>query len=74
MAEIKPFRGILYNLEKVDITKAITPPYDVISPSMQNRFYQRDEHNIIRLILGRPEKSDTARNNRYTRARTLLDR
>ena len=74
MAEIKPFRGILYNPEKVDITKAITPPYDVISPSMQNRFYQRDEHNIIRLILGKVEKSDTARNNRYTRARVLLDR
>ncbi len=74
MAEIKPFRGILYNQEKINITKVITPPYDVISPSMQSRFYQRDEHNIIRLILGKVEKSNTPNNNRYTRARVFLDR
>ncbi|MEE9499711.1 MAG: DUF1015 domain-containing protein [Candidatus Omnitrophota bacterium] len=74
MAEIKPFRGILYNREKIDLTKVITPPYDVISPSMQNRFYQRDEHNIIRLILGKVAKNDASESNRYARARVLLDR
>ncbi|UCD55338.1 MAG: DUF1015 domain-containing protein [Candidatus Omnitrophota bacterium] len=74
MAEIKPFRGILYNREKIDIAKVITPPYDVISPSMQNRFYQRDEHNIIRLILGKAENNNTSKSNRYARARVLLDR
>ena len=74
MARIKPFRGILYNLEKVNMAKVATPPYDVISASMQNRFYQRDKHNIIRLILGKEEKSDTASNNKYTRAKVLLNK
>lgn len=74
MAEIKPFNGILYNRKKVDITKVVAPPYDIISPSMQNRFYRMDEYNSIRLILGRVEKSDTLSNNRYTRSGILLDK
>ncbi|MGB2706196.1 MAG: DUF1015 domain-containing protein [Candidatus Omnitrophota bacterium] len=74
MAEIKPFKGILYNEKKVDIAKVVTPPYDIISQSMQNRFYHADPHNIIRLILGKEEKSDTSRNNRYTRSALFLER
>ena len=74
MAEIKPFKGILYSRKKIDIAKVVTPPYDIISPSMQNRFYQRDEHNIIRLILGKQRMDDTRRNNRYVRAGLLLDK
>lgn len=72
MAEIKPFRGILYNSEKVNIAKVVAPPYDVISPSMQNRFYGRDSHNTIRLILGKEEKNDSSSNNKYTRARSFF--
>ena len=74
MANIKPFRGILYHKKKAPITKVVTPPYDVISPSMQNRFYRKDEHNIIKLILGKEERTDTPRNNKYKRSRKLLDK
>ncbi len=74
MAEIKPFRGLLYNGDKVDITRAVTPPYDVISRSMQNRFYHADPHNVIRLILGKEEKEDTPHSNRYTRSALTLNR
>ena len=73
MAKIKPFKGILYNKEKIDTPKVVTPPYDVISPSMQNRFYQLEKHNIIRLTLGKDEKGDTPGKNKYTRARILLN-
>lgn len=72
MAEIKPFRGVLYNPKKVDIEKVVTPPYDVISQSAQTRFYRTDKHNAIRLILGKEEKKDTPNNNRYTRANIFL--
>ncbi len=72
MAEIKPFRGLLYNGEKVNITKAVTPPYDVISPGMQARFYNSDPHNVIRLILGKEGKKDTPRKNKYTRSAAFL--
>ena len=73
MAEIKPFRGILYNRKKVNIAKVVTPPYDVISAAMQDRFYKTDQFNIIRLALGKIGKKDTPNNNRYTRAGKTID-
>ncbi|MBL7157843.1 MAG: DUF1015 domain-containing protein, partial [Candidatus Omnitrophica bacterium] len=73
MAKIKPFRGILYDRKKVNIAKVVTPPYDVISATMQDRFYKRDKFNIVRLVLGEKSKKDTPNNNRYTRAGKTLD-
>ena len=69
MAEIKPFKGILYNSEEVkDLTLVTAPPYDVISPDEQERYYHKSTYNIIRLILGKelPGNSDTE--NKYARA------
>jgi uncharacterized protein (DUF1015 family) len=55
MPIIKPFRGIRYNQNTVNINTVVAPPYDVISPDQQNRLYDKDPHNIVRLILGREE-------------------
>lgn len=69
MAEIIPFKGILYNQEKIkDISQVVTPPYDVISPDDQEKFYNRHENNIIRLDLGKEYPDDSEQKNRYTRA------
>ena len=69
MAEVIPFRGIVYNQQRItDLAAVCTPPYDVISPEEQERFYTADLYNVIRLILGRTSDSDTAADNRYTRA------
>lgn len=69
MAEVIPFRGIVYNQESIrNLAAVCTPPYDVISPEEQEGFYAADPHNVIRLILGRTSDSDTAADNRYTRA------
>ena len=69
MAEVIPFRGILYNPEKInDFSKVITPPFDVISKKDQQNFYESHPNNIIRLILGKSGHNDTIQNNRYTRA------
>lgn len=73
MAEIVPFRGLLYNPEKIDdFSDVIAPPYDVISPREQEQFYRRHPYNVIRLILGKEKQSDTRRDNRYTRAANFL--
>ena len=73
MADILPFKGVLYNPEKVkDLSRVATPPYDVISPEEQERFYSRDKYNFIRLDLGKEFPEDTGRNNRYTRAADCL--
>jgi len=69
MAEIIPFKGILYNPDKInDFAKVITPPFDVISKKDQQNFYESHPNNIIRLILGKSGHNDTIHNNRYTRA------
>ena len=69
MARIVPFRGILYDPEKVpDLKAVITPPHDVISVGEQQEFYERHPQNMIRLVLGKVYPEDTEHDNRYTRA------
>jgi uncharacterized protein (DUF1015 family) len=73
MAEVLPFRGILYNTQKIrNLFDVVTPPYDVISKQEQHNFYERHPQNIIRLILGKTTENDTVNNNYYTRASDFL--
>ncbi|NVL91379.1 MAG: DUF1015 family protein, partial [Desulfobacterales bacterium] len=79
MPRIIPFRGILYNPEKVpDLKAVITPPYDIISETEQQEYYKMHPQNIIRLVLGKTHPEDTEHDNRYTRAarffRSWLDK
>jgi len=74
MARIRPFKGILYNPHIVgDLSKVVTPPYDVISETMQDGYYNLHHNNAIRLILGKIKPSDNKSNNRYTRAKGFLE-
>ncbi len=69
MATVVPFKGILYNPDKInDPADVTTPPYDVISPVEQQQFHERHPHNVIRLILGKKTERDTEKNNPHTRA------
>jgi len=68
MATVKPFKGIRYNTDKLNISKVVTPPYDVISEEEQDAYYACDPYNIIRLILGKHLKGDDQTKNRYSRA------
>ncbi len=69
MAKIVPFRGIVYNPERVEnLANVATPPYDVITPPEQLAFYERHPWNIIRLILGKISEKDTPQDNRHTRS------
>lgn len=46
----------------------VAPPYDVISPADQRRYYRQDEHNVVRLIAGEVHPTDTAEDNKHIRA------
>lgn len=73
MPEIIPFKGILYNQEKIkDLEEVVAPPYDVISSEAQDRYYDNSPHNIIRLIFGKESPSDNKLNNQYIRAGRLF--
>jgi uncharacterized protein (DUF1015 family) len=61
---ITPFKGLLYNRDKIDdISRCVCPPYDIISDP--SPYYQRSPHNTIRLELpvaaGGLDPYDTAR-------------
>ncbi len=50
MVAIKPFKGYRYN--RNDISRVISPPYDVISRDHQKDLVNLSPHNFVRLILG----------------------
>ena len=68
MAYIAPFRALRYDPTRVDLTKVVTQPYDKITPAMQNRYYDADPHNLVRIILGKAQTTDRTGENVYTRA------
>lgn len=74
MAIISPFKGIRYNTEKInDLALVTTPPYDVISSTDQQRYYDIHENNIIRIELGKDYEGDNENNNKYIRAGSYLN-
>lgn len=73
MAEIQAFRAVRYNLGHVgSLSDVIAPPYDVISPELQDSLYKKHPANVVRLILNREEPGDDEQNNRYARAARFL--
>lgn len=69
MARLVPLRGVRYNQEAAGSMKnLITPPYDVIDDTEQQRFYAKNPYNIIRLEYGEIRPTDDESDNRYTRA------
>ena len=70
MPEIFPFKGWRYNNEIVhDLSKVVSPPYDVIDKSDQAKLYNQSPYNFIRIILNNnstPEK--------YTESARLLSK
>lgn len=75
MAKILPFKGILYNKEKIKNLEAVmAPPYDVISPQMRDELHKAHSYNIVRIILGKESRKDNKKNNKYTRAADFFKR
>jgi len=69
MAEVTPFQGILYNIDKIkNISDVVTPPYDIISDKEQDVFYKRHPNNVVRLDKGKSSQADTDQDNLHTRA------
>ena len=69
MAHIYPFRAWRYNPSAVRLEDVVTQPYDKITPSMQQAYYDRSPYNLVRIILGKPELFDAEGGESvYTRA------
>src|SRR5437764_15459278 len=72
MAKIYPFRSLRYATDKAPLEKVVTQPYDKISPEMQDRYYAAHPDNIVRIIFGKSEPTDSPEKNVYTRAAAYL--
>lgn len=72
MAEIRPFRALRYDPERVSPSDVVTQPYDKITPSMQDKYYAASPYNLVRIILGKAETADNDQNNVYSRAANSL--
>ena len=72
MAKIYPFRSLRYAPDKVPLAKVVTQPYDKISREMQERYYAAHLNNIVRVVFGKTDPSDSPQNNVYTRAAAYL--
>src|SRR5579872_2488165 len=68
MADIRPFRALRYNLQKVSASQVVTQPYDKITSAMQEKYYAASPYNLVRIILGRGEDADNTVESVYTRA------
>ncbi|WP_297212558.1 MULTISPECIES: DUF1015 domain-containing protein [Thermodesulfovibrio] len=69
MAIIKPFRGILYNPQKVNPHDVMCPPYDIISEELRERLYEKSPYNVVRIDYGKNSKEE----DKYTLARKYLE-
>ena len=54
MADIQPFRAVRYNPDVAgDVSLHVCPPFDAITPQLQQELYDRSLFNIVRLELAR---------------------
>jgi uncharacterized protein (DUF1015 family) len=67
--KITPFRGYRHGVEP-DVTTVVAPPYDQITPDMQDQLCALSPDNIVRVTLPREEPGV----DRYRRAGQVLDR
>ncbi|MBI4436428.1 MAG: DUF1015 domain-containing protein [Candidatus Omnitrophica bacterium] len=75
MGDILPFRGIRYNPKRIqNLSKVISPPYDIITKEDQSSYYHASPYNVIRLELGKRFSRDDGMRNCYTRARTFFEK
>ena len=74
MVKVFPFRGVFYNKKKLkNLSKVMSPPYDIISPEEQEALYALNDFNYVRIILGKEFPGDSEYNNRYVRASAFLN-
>ncbi len=69
---LAPFRALRFDESVVgDLTKVISPPYDVIDDAARTALEAGSDHNVVRLILPRDE--DGRPDSRYDRAAATLE-
>ena len=75
MVRVKPFKAFRYDERIVgNLSKVVTPPYDIIKGAKVDELQSLSEHNIAWIIKNKPRDDDSPENNQYTRARDHLNK
>ena len=72
MTDVRGFRGLRYDVGRVDAGAVMCPPYDVISPEAQAAYHARSPWNVVRVELGLGPADPNAMPNRYADAAEAL--
>jgi uncharacterized protein (DUF1015 family) len=67
MTDVRPFRALRYDPARVDLSRVIVPPYDVVAAEDRAAFFERDPHNAIRLELTRDVADEATTDYRHVR-------
>lgn len=74
MAKVQPFHGVRYNKTIArDLSAVICPPYDIITPQMEENLYRYSPYNFIRIEHGKKLPQDSTMDNKYTRSANTLE-
>lgn len=69
MTIIKPFKGIVYNPEKIKEDDVMCPPYDIISDELKEILYNKNPYNIVRIDYGK----NSPETDKYSLAKQYLN-
>ncbi|HEY9838826.1 MAG TPA: DUF1015 domain-containing protein, partial [Candidatus Obscuribacterales bacterium] len=74
MTRVRPFRATYYQQpeDSGGFADVLSPPYDVISPALQQQLYDRNPHNFVRIDYGQTQPEDAPGSNCYTRSAATL--
>jgi uncharacterized protein (DUF1015 family) len=73
LARIYPFQPYRYSAQAGALEDLVTQPYDKIGLTMRSRYLALSPYNLVRVILGERQPTDSAVDNVYTRAAGFLD-
>lgn len=72
MVDILPFVGTRYGSQfDQELSRLVTPPYDVIDKKLQQELYDRHPNNLVRIDFAKPEPENSEFENHYARAGAL---
>ncbi|MSQ06585.1 MAG: DUF1015 domain-containing protein [Dehalococcoidia bacterium] len=73
MVDFRPFRGWRYDPQAAgDLSDVICPPYDLISPEMEEALRQRSPYNVVHLEGGEAPRRSSPQDDPYARAAALF--
>jgi uncharacterized protein (DUF1015 family) len=71
---IEPFEGYRFGIDRMrDVSPVVAPPYDQISPEIQDRLYAMHPNNIVRVSYPRDEPGPGETVDKYQRAAETLE-